>query len=39
MAYRQMTPKVPEEEMPTQDIQTEEMMDKNLFKTIHGDSN
>ena len=38
MAYRQMTAKDPEE-VDSQDIQTEEKKDKNLFKTIHGDSN
>ena len=42
MAYRQMTAKVEtEEEMEaaSKDIQDLKTMDKNLFKTIHGDSN
>ena len=41
MAYRQMTAKVETEEETeaSKDIQDLKTMDKNLFKTIHGDSN
>lgn len=39
MAYRQMTAKVEEEAEASKDIQDPKTMDKNPFKTIHGDSN
>tara|TARA_B110000285_G_scaffold226202_1_gene285569 strand:+ start:1467 stop:1619 length:153 start_codon:yes stop_codon:yes gene_type:complete len=39
MAYHPMIAKVAEEAEVSKDIQTAETKDKNLFKTIHGDSN
>lgn len=39
MAYHPMTAKVAEEEEDSKDIQDPKTMDKNLFKTIRGDSN
>jgi len=37
MAYRQMTAKAAEEDI--KDILNPKTMDRNLYKTIHGDSN